>query len=75
MGLPHARIMEDRGLVLEEYLAWLRAFPPEAPLDAGGYSLCRLPAGGEAAPPPGGRWKLEDTNDGGAVLTVWRDRP
>ena len=75
VGLPHARIMEDRGLVLEEYLAWLRAFPPEAPLDAGGYSLCRLPAGGEAVPAPGGRWKLEDTNDGGAVLTVWRDRP
>lgn len=74
VGLPHARIMEDRGLVLEEYLAWLRAFSPEAPLEIGGYALCYLPAGGEAAPPPGGRWKLEDTNDGGAVLTVWRDR-
>ena len=74
VGLPHARIMADRGLVLEEYLAWLRAFSPEAPLEIGGYALCYLPAGGEAVPPPGGRWKLEDTNDGGAVLTVWRDR-
>ena len=75
VGLPHARIMEDKGLVLEEYLAWLRSFPAEAPLEGSGYALCYLPAGGEAAPPPGGRWKLEDTNDGGAVLTVWRDRP
>ena len=74
VGLPHARIMEDRELVLEEYLAWLRAFSPEAPLESGGYALCYLPAGAEAVPPPGGRWKLEDTNDGGAVLTVWRDR-
>ena len=75
VGLPHARIMEDRGLVLEEYLAWLRAFSPEPPLEIGGYALCYLPAGGEAVPPPGGRRRLEDTNDGGAVLTVWRDRP
>lgn len=74
VGLPHARIMEDRGLVLEEYLAWLRSFPAEAPLEGGGYALCYLPAGGEAAPPPGGRRRLEDTNDGGAVLTVWRGR-
>ena len=75
VGLPHARIMEDRGLVLEECLAWLRSFPAEAPLEGGGYALCYLPAGGEAAPPPGGRRRLEDTNNGGAVLTVWRDRP
>lgn len=74
VGLPHARIMEDRGLVLEEYLAWLRSFPAEAPLEGGGYALCYLPAGGEVAPPPGGRRRLEDTNDGGAVLTVWRGR-
>ena len=43
--------MEDRGLVLEEYLAWLRSFPAEAPLEGSGYALCYLPAGGEASRP------------------------
>ena len=72
VGQPHAQIMEARGLVLEEYLDWLRSFPPEAPLEGEGWSLCWL-AGGEAPlPPPGTPWKVEDTNAGGAVLTAGR---
>ena len=75
VGQPHARLMEGRGLVLEEYLDWLRHFPPEAPLEGEGWSLCWL-AGGEAPlPPPGTPWKVEDTNTGGAVLTAGRWDP
>ena len=72
VGQPHARLMEGRGLVLEEYLDWLRSFPPEAPLEAGGWTLCWLADGAAPLPPPGTPWKVEDTNAGGAVLTLGR---
>ena len=72
VGQPHARLMEGRGLVLEEYLDWLRSFPPEAPLEAGGWTLCWLADGAAPLPPPGTPWKVEDTNVGGAVLTTGR---
>ena len=53
VGQPHARLMEGRGLVLEEYLDWLRSFPPEAPLEAGGWTLRWLADGAAPLPPPG----------------------
>ena len=72
VGQPHAKLMEGRGMVLEEYLDWLRSFPPEAPLEAGGWTLCWLADGAAPLPPPGTPWKVEDTNAGGAVLTMGR---
>ena len=72
VGQPHAKLMEGRGLVLEEYLDWLRSFPPEAPLEGEGWTLCWLAEGETPLPPPGTPWKVEDTNAGGAVLTAGR---
>ena len=72
VGQPHAKLMEGRGMVLEEYLDWLRSFPPEAPLEGEGWSLCWLAEGETPLPPPGTPWKVEDTNAGGAVLTAGR---
>ena len=58
--------------LLEEYLDWLRSFPPEAPLEGEGWTLCWLADGAAPLPPPGTPWKVEDTNAGGAVLTAGR---
>ena len=80
VGWPHARLMEERRLVLEEYLAWLHAFPLGGePLVYQGlgrrFELSYVPAGqaAEVELPAGLPCQLSDTNEGGAVLTVWRD--
>lgn len=44
VGVPHARVMEDRGLTLEEYVDFLRAFSQEAPLRVENYEIWFVPA-------------------------------
>ena len=82
VGWPHARIMTERNLVLEEYLAWLRTFPAEgAPLRyrAAGrsFEVCYAPDGHldtlEALLSSGMPCQCSDTNTGGMVFTLWRD--
>ena len=79
VGWPHSRIMEDRGLVLEEYLDYLRGFSPEEPLrcQAAGraFEICYSPrpAGLEGRLPAGVPCQWSGDNAGGAVLTLWRD--
>ena len=80
VGWPHARLMEEHGLVLEEYLDWLRQFPlGTEPLRyrglGRGVEISYVPAGqaAELKLPAGLPCQLSDTNEGGAVLTVWRD--
>lgn len=78
VGVPHARILTDAGLCLEEYPAFLRAAPRVVRLENG----CRvqvhyLPWNGTetTCPAPGACWQLSGTNEGGFILTVWEGRP
>ncbi len=82
VGWPHARIMEERGLVLEEYLAWLRDFPEEGPrlrCRTGGRTVevCYIPAdrleGLEDRLPAGIHCQCSGADGGGVALTLWRD--
>ncbi len=79
VGWPHSRIMENRGLVLEEYLDYLRGFSPEEPLRcrAAGraFEICYSPrpAALEGRLPAGVPCQWSGDNAGGAVLTLWRD--
>ncbi|MEQ2456366.1 M15 family metallopeptidase [Flavonifractor hominis] len=82
VGWPHARIMEEHGMVLEEYLQWLRTFPLDGPhLHYRGlgraFEVCYLPPSvtpQTEQPHPGmSLCQCSDTNDGGRVLTLWRD--
>ena len=80
VGWPHAKLMEEHHLVLEEYLSWLHDFPLGAePLRYQGlgrqFEISYVPA--EAAAglefPANLPCQTSDTNEGGVVLTVWRD--
>ena len=80
VGWPHARLMEERGLVLEEYLAWLHAFPLGGePLRYQGLgrrieiSYVPTEAAADLKLPADLPCQMSDTNEGGVVLTVWRD--
>lgn len=82
VGWPHARLMEERGLVLEEYLDWLRSFPEQGPhlnYRAAGrsFEVYHVPAarleGLEARLPSHIPCQCSQTNGEGVVLTLWRD--
>ena len=74
VGVPHALLLEERQLCLEEYV----------PLLQRGEQVCRLangrtarvswlPCPGDTAelPLPDGCWQLSGDNQGGFILTVW----
>lgn len=44
VGVPHARVMEERGLTLEEYVDALRGYSMEAPLRVENYDIWFVPA-------------------------------
>ena len=80
MGWPHARLMEEHPLVREEYLSWLHDFPLGAePLRYQGlgrqFEISYVPAeqAAELEFPANLPCQTSDTNEGGVVLTVWRD--
>lgn len=82
VGWPHARLMEDRGLTLEEYTGWLRGFPEEGEhlrYRAAGrdFELYYVPqerlAGLEERLPARIPCQCSGNNAGGAVVTLWRD--
>ena len=80
VGWPHARLMEEHGLVLEEYLSWLHNFPMGSePLRYQGlgrrFEISYVPAEQAAGLelPAQVPCQQSDTNEGGVVLTVWRD--
>ena len=75
---PHALLLEERQLCLEEYV----------PLLQRGEQVCRLangrtarvswlPCPGDTAelPLPDGCWQLSGDNQGGFILTVWEGEP
>lgn len=75
---PHAGLMAQRGVTLEEYIGALGAYTPEQPLhaEAGGrgFDIFRVPLGPEGArfdAPRDRVWQASADNCGGLVVTVW----
>lgn len=70
VGAPHARLMAERGMVLEEYLAYLRQNASAAPLccEAGGREYEILWAAGPAGE-EGEGCTVSGDNLGGVVIT------
>lgn len=75
VGVPHARIMEDNGLCLEEYGDFLREGPREFRFSGGRRgAVSYLPCPHEAVEvplPEGSRFQISGYHDGGLILTVW----
>lgn len=73
VGIPHAILMEQKGLCLEEYLALLQRQELTCTLDNGRTVHVRRLAG---SPPPvlSGCCQLSRDNMGGWVLTRWEER-
>ena len=75
VGAPHAALIEENGLCLEEYAAFLRRGSRTCRLDNGREAEVRyIPCAGRetAAVLPEGCWQVSGDNDGGFILTVWR---
>ena len=74
VGAPHAALMEENGLCLEEYRDFVAEQPRRCVL-AGGraatVSWLPCPAEGLELPEPEGCWQISGDNAGGFFLTVW----
>ena len=78
VGTPHALLMEENSLCLEEYSAFLQAGPRLCRLPGGGSAqVSYIPCGGEVtvASLPDGCCQLSGDNDGGFILTAWEVSP
>lgn len=75
VGAPHARLMEDNGLCLEEYGQFLRARPRSCALPNGRrvrVSWLACPGEGlELDVPPEACVQVSGHNDGGFIVTCW----
>lgn len=78
VGVPHARLMEENGLCLEEYGAFLRDGPKTCALPGGGKAVVSyLPcprASVEVTLAEGVLLRISGHNDGGFILTQWEER-
>lgn len=76
VGVPHARLMTEMGLTLEEYVAWLRECHSQAPLRRrlGLYEFSVQYHSGTARPllPEYGYSQRSRDNCGGWIVTTWR---
>lgn len=78
VGAPHARLMEENGLCLEEYRDFVRARPRRCALGNGRTAaVSHISCPGEALTLalPEGCCQLSGDNVDGFFLTVWEDRP
>lgn len=78
MGAPHAQLMEEHGLCLEEYVPFLEVSPRLCRLGSGRTArVSRLPCPSAVLElePPAGCWQLSGDNCGGFILTVWEGEP
>lgn len=74
VGAPHARIMEEQGLCLEEYAGFLRRGPVKCPLDGGRTAqVSYVPCAGEQTELllPEGCCQISGDNVDGFIVTVW----
>lgn len=75
VGAPHARILEDNGLCLEEYSDFLRQGPVNVKLSGGMRArVFYLPCVGDRTEwdAPEGYVQISGDNCGGFIITVWR---
>ena len=76
VGVPHARLMTEMGLTLEEYVAWLRECHSQAPLRRrlGLYEFSVQYHSGTTQPvlPAYGYSQRSRDNCGGWIVTTWR---
>ena len=78
VGAPHAQLMEEHGLCLEEYVPFLEVSPRLCRLGSGRTArVSRLPCPSAVLElePPAGCWQLSGDNCGGFILTVWEGEP
>lgn len=78
VGVPHARLMEENGLCLEEYASFLDGGPKLCTLPNGrNVRVSRLPCPGERVEIeiPEGCCQISGDNQGGFLLTMWGDAP
>ena len=71
VGAPHAQLMEQRGLCLEEYIALLGEAPLACTLENGRMVTVRRFAAGQPLPPAQGLRQLSGDNAGGVIVTEW----
>ena len=71
VGAPHAQLMEQRGLCLEEYIALLGEAPLACTLENGRTVTVRRFAAGQPLPPAQGLRQLSGDNAGGVIVTEW----
>lgn len=74
VGAPHAALLEENGLCLEEYGDFLRTGPKERTLSNGRrvrVSWLPCPGGAVEAELPEGVCQISGDNGGGFILTVW----
>ena len=73
VGRPHARVMADRGLCLEEYLDLLRQYSKDAPLsvtdDGRAYQVYFCPEN-DPLVPAGNAYTLSGNNVDGFLVTL-----
>lgn len=78
VGAPHAWILEQNGLCLEEYAAFLRLGPVDVKRSDGmQIRVFYIPCAGEQTEwdAPDGDVQISGDNCGGFIATVWRWRP
>ena len=71
VGVPHALLMEQRGLCLEEYLDLLAGQPLTCRLENGRLARVARFAAGQALPPAQGLRQVSADNAGGVIVTDW----
>ena len=74
VGVPHARLMEENGLCLEEYGDFLRQRPRSCPLPDGRLAqVFYVPCAGEETEVqlPDGCCQVSGDNAGGFIVTAW----
>ena len=74
VGAPHAQLIEQNGLCLEEYASFLREMGPQQCRLAGGRAaqVLYVPCENGHARLPGGCVQVSGDNAGGFIATVWQ---
>lgn len=76
VGAPHAEIMAQKNLCLEEYVGMLKGYTAESPLiyptESGNYTIYYEPANGDVTPvrvPIAGGYSISGNNSDGFIIT------
>lgn len=70
VGRPHARIMTDRGLTLEEYVGFIKAYRADNRLVSGEFEVYYIPQSGAPLERPAGSVDISGNNVDGFIVTA-----